>query len=166
MRISNRTLHKGSTTIRRQRGFTLVEMMVAVAFLGILGSLVTTTAFQSRKSQVETTTRIKLADQVSRASTWLTRDGHNAYSSDLVDGAPAVNSATFVMTINNLPATCTYSLDGGSLVRSCSGSPAVVATNISGLAFSKAGRLVAVSFNVAVGAESQSVDMAVLEGGW
>ena len=151
MTVSIRMRQQSLSTVRHQRGFTLIELMVAVAFLGILGSLVTTIAFQSRKSQVDTTTRITVADQVLRASTWLTRDGHAATSTDLVDGAPAVGVLTLDTTSNGQPVTCTYSLSNGSMLRSCGGLQTTVATNVSGLSFSKSGRLVSASFDIAVG---------------
>jgi type II secretory pathway component PulJ len=143
----------------------LLEMMIAVGFVGALGALVTVSMFQTMQAEARTGTRIKVADQVARASRWVARDGHRADVTDIPDGGSPAYSAAFQWDTGGASMTCAYTVNNATLIRTCNGNSASVATGITGLSFSRTGRLITASFDVASSGDSQNVTMKVLLGG-
>jgi hypothetical protein len=144
----------------------LVEVLIAVAFIGALGSLVAGTMFQSLKADSQTSGRITVADQVARASRWIARDGHRSTSTNIADGAAAVNTATFQWDSGGSPVSCQYAVSSGLLVRTCNGTAATVASAVANLAFARTGRLITASFDVVHAGNVQNVSLSVLQGGY
>jgi type II secretory pathway component PulJ len=143
----------------------LFELLIAVAFVGSLGALVSVTMFQTMKTDAHTSTRIKVADQKARASRWLSRDGHRASATDILDGGSAVAQATFTWDESGTPVSCAYAVSQARLIRTCNGSPATVGVGITNLSFTRSGRLITVAFDVVESGQTDPVSLNVLLGG-
>jgi prepilin-type N-terminal cleavage/methylation domain-containing protein len=149
----------------RGRGFTLIELAITIGVMGVIGTLVVMSLFQTFRASDQTSGKVGVADQVARVSTWLTRDGHRATITSLVDGGPAVNTATFSWTESGALVSCQVALSGTNMTRTCGGSTGTIGSNISALSFSRVDRVVKVSYTVSDGGYSQSVALNVLIGG-
>jgi len=131
-----------------QRGTMLIEFVVAAAISGLLGATVVGSLFQLQRTTIEGGAQFEVTTEVQRATRWVTRDVHRAGSTTLVDGGPAVATATFEWSDDTGDHACTYALDGETLERTCDGAPAIVARRLSGLSFTRVGSLITVAFTV------------------
>lgn len=78
----------------KQRGFTLIELVLAMAVSGLLVATATAAIYQTVKSEAKNNgTAIALTD-IDRAVHWLTQDTGQGQTTDLIDGAPPVSSMT------------------------------------------------------------------------
>ncbi|GEM_PF-3522387 len=147
------------------RGFTLIEMAITVGVMGVIGTLVVMSLFQTFRASDQTSGKVGTADQVARVSRWITRDGHRATSTSIPDGGPPVTAATFQWTESGTTVACQVSLSGTDMMRTCGGTAGKIGSNVSALSFSRTGRVVNASFTVSDGGYSQSVALNVLIGG-
>ena len=128
-----------------QAGFTLLEFLVSLGFMGALGGLVMASSFIAIKSNAQTNAKATVAVEVTRASRWLVRDVHNAEMTDLADPG-SDTSARFWDDEGTID--CIYSLNATSLERDCGGGEAVVGRGFSDLSFERDGELITVSYTV------------------
>ena len=78
----------------KQRGFTLAELMVALAITSVLVGVATGAIYQTvRGHSANSGTAVALGD-IDRIVHYLTQDIGQGQITDLVDGAPAVSSIT------------------------------------------------------------------------
>jgi prepilin-type N-terminal cleavage/methylation domain-containing protein len=83
-----------------QKGFTLIELVVALAILGIVVVGIVTSIFQIMQGRAQIAGKsVALAD-IDNAAHWVTRDIVMAQSTDLVDDAPPTGNMT--ITWNDL----------------------------------------------------------------
>lgn len=76
-----------STTLRRQRGFTLVEMVITMVIIGIVAGMVTVFISAPVRSYLDTAARIELADAADTATRRIARDVRLALPNSVrVDG--------------------------------------------------------------------------------
>lgn len=79
-------------TIRHSSGFTLIELMIAVAIVGILAAI----AFPAYQSQVEQTRRTTAKSDLLELSQWMERRYSNGFDyRDTSGSAPAAPSLPF-----------------------------------------------------------------------
>ncbi len=155
----------GAAASRGQRGITLIELLVMIGFMSSFAALISTSFFQSIKADRLTSQSIGVSDQVARATRWIVNDGHRAQSTDVVDGAAPVETATLNWTEAGAPVSCTLGTNEAQLVRTCGGQASTIGKGISDLEFSRSGELLTVSFLVTSGQQTQDVSMNVLLGG-
>jgi hypothetical protein len=105
-----------------------------------------------------------VAVETAKTTTWLVRDIRRTdpADTDLVDGGPAVTAAEFSWTEGGVPVTCDYSLNGTDLERDCGSTPFVVGRSLSGLQFTRAGRLVTVSYTITPSTAPAAAETIVL----
>lgn len=70
---------------KNQKGFTLIELIVAIAITGIIISGITVSIFQLYKVHASTSTRMIAVKQVQNAGHWISRDAQMAQSIVLGD---------------------------------------------------------------------------------
>ena len=154
----------------RQRGVTLLEVIVSLGIMGALSGVIVISSFAMLKAQASTNGQAEVAIEVSKSTRWLARDIHRAASSDLVVGAGAVTTADFTWDDGGVITTCTYSMDAGSstMVRTCPSGPKAVANGITGLQFTRSGELVTASYTVTssrMAGYTEDVVLTILIGG-
>jgi len=115
-----------------EKGVTLIEMVLIIVLIGIIGVIATDTFLYSSKS-VLTANAVREATQVNRvAMDRMIREIRNVRNNQCVATATPT-TFSFVDPDNN---TITYSLSGGSLVRTQNVTPNTLVNNVSSLAFS------------------------------
>jgi len=135
-------------TTRSQRGAVVIELVMAAAVSGILGTAVVGSLYQLHWTTADGSARFDVTTEVQRATRWLSRDIHRADSTDIVDGGAPVSTGTFDWTDASGAHSCAYALNGNALERTCDGQLAVVARRLEGLSFSRSGSLITLSFSV------------------
>ena len=113
--------HKG------QKGYTLMEMAIAMAIGGVIAGAITMTIYQVINTSASTSNQMTVLRQIQSAGYWISSDVRGAHvitqTSD-ADGFPLALSWTDwdgnVNTIN-------YTIDGTDLVRDENGTPNVIA---------------------------------------
>jgi len=125
--------------VRTQRGFTLVEMMVALALLSIITVAMAGTFLVGYRA-VSNEARVIAADEaVSGASVWLTRDLNSATALPAIP--VTVNLAsTLTVTYGSPPITVVYSVNNNhDLVRTVNLAATTAARGITSVTVTAAG---------------------------
>ncbi|TMC27457.1 MAG: prepilin-type N-terminal cleavage/methylation domain-containing protein [Chloroflexi bacterium] len=125
--------------MRTQRGFTLVEMMVALALLSIITVAMAGTFLVGYRA-VSNEARVIAADEaVSGASVWLTRDLNSATALPAIP--VTVNLAsTLTVTYGSPPITVVYSVNNNhDLVRTVNLAATTAARGITSVTVTAAG---------------------------
>jgi prepilin-type N-terminal cleavage/methylation domain-containing protein len=115
---------------RSQRGFTLVEMMVAVAILSIVGVAMAGTFLVASRAVSNEARTISADEAVSGASLWLTRDLNSAAA---LPALPVtINLAnTLTLTYGSPPVAVVYSVNANrDLVRTVNGAATTAARGV------------------------------------
>ncbi|MBI4287737.1 MAG: prepilin-type N-terminal cleavage/methylation domain-containing protein [Chloroflexi bacterium] len=144
----------------KQKGFTLVEVIVALGLMSLVTVGATSGVFYMLKASAEVSNRLPGLNSVQIAGRWVSRDAQMAKNTDLVDGAPAVDievtPVTFYRTdYYNDPHTShttVYRVLDGELQREEDGQSTIVARDLTGVTFSISGRTV----TVIISSEGQS----------
>ena len=71
---------------RREKGFTLVELLVVMAVTGVLMPVLVSTVFQMTRSTTEINRDFVVQQDIDNASTWFNRDISQAQATDIPDG--------------------------------------------------------------------------------
>jgi prepilin-type N-terminal cleavage/methylation domain-containing protein len=148
----------------KQRGFTLVEMMVALAILSIVSIAMAGTFLVASRAVTNEARAISADEAVSGASLWLTRDLNSAVA--LPTGT--VNSATTVTLQYGSPAvTVVYSVNTkNDLVRTVNGGATTAARGISSVTLTAAGCYATVTIQPsATGATAATFNVSNRPGG-
>lgn len=84
-------LHKLDLINREQRGFTLIELMVAIAITGLIISGVAVAIYQTISINASASNRMVAVNQVQNAGYWVSRDAEMAQVVELSEGPPEEN---------------------------------------------------------------------------
>jgi prepilin-type N-terminal cleavage/methylation domain-containing protein len=77
--------HKLILKIKKQLGFTLIELTIALALTGLVGTAIASTVFQVYGIHAQTMASVMAQDQVGFASNWINSDAQMAQ--DIVRGS-------------------------------------------------------------------------------
>ena len=142
-------------TPRRERGFTLIEILVAMAIGGLLVPVVVSGIFTITRGTQQLNTSLVIMQDIDGASAWINRDLSQALTTDLAaEPAPAVNHMRVDWTDLTGWATegsedhyAEYTLSGTDLVRDFDGTTQIVARRISDIAFSRVDNFITVAIS-------------------
>ena len=151
---------------RRQRGFTLVEMMVGLAILSIVGVAMAGTFLVASRA-VSNEARAIAADEAdSAASLWLTRDLNSAAA---LPALPVtINLAnTLSLTYGSPPVVVIYSVNNNrDLVRTVNGLATTAARGVTSVTVTAAGCYATVAIQPsAIGATVATFNVSNRPGG-
>lgn len=153
-------------SIRGQRGFTLVEVLVSTAVIGMMVTLVGVGVNQAITLSERANYGSQAQRQTRNALHWMTRDMAMAQTTNVVDGAAPVSSATFTWTDVFADALTNHSLSyvvtNGELRRTYDGVTITIGRQITSLSFSRAGRLMTATINAQPNNRFQQTDQKTL----
>lgn len=154
------------TRAERQRGFTLVEMMVGIAILSVVSVAMAGTFLVATRA-VSNEARVIAADEaVSAASVWLTRDLGSA--SALPAGPVTVSAGNpLTLTYGSPAVTVVYSIDNNrDLVRTVAGAPGTAARGVTSISINAVGCYATVTIQPsATGAVAATLNVSNRPGG-
>ena len=107
------------TTNKSQKGFTLNELLIALAITGVIGGTITMSIIQLVSVNAQNTSRITALKQVENATYWISRDAQMAQTVQTVGGSGFPLTLTWV-DFDNTSNNVTYSLQSGELRRAYS----------------------------------------------
>jgi len=122
--------------VKTQRGFTLVELLIATAITGILAGVLSPIIFQLTNVTEYGNDRSLALHELQNAASWFNYDGQMA--------ASAAGASTLTFTLPSA-ATVIYYLSGTTLNRTAGATVTPLAQNISNLSFTVNGSLVTMS---------------------
>ncbi|MFC1901048.1 type II secretion system protein J [Chloroflexota bacterium] len=125
----------------RQKGFTLLELLVGLAITGVISLAALGLIFYQLNGTAAIKTCVSASHELTNADRWIGQDVMMAENTNLIDGGKAENNLSLSWTdryeFSNIPHTCNYSLDNGSLIRNYDGTEITVARNITYVEFSQ-----------------------------
>ena len=130
---------------RRERGFTLIEILVAMAIGGLLVPVVVSGIFAVTRGTQQINTDLVILQDIDGASTWINRDLSQALTTDVVSEDPLGPVNHMRVDWIDLTGWATegaeahyaeYTLSGSNLLRDYNGTSQIVARRISSIAFS------------------------------
>ena len=141
-------------TRRRQRGFTLIEILVAMAIGGLLVPVVVSGIFAVTRGTQQINTNLVILQDIDGASAWINRDLSQALTTDVVSLDPPVDhmrvdwtDLTGWATEGEEPHYAEYTLSGTDLVRDYDGVTQIVARRISDIAFSRVDNYITIAIS-------------------
>ena len=137
--------------IKKQRGFTLVEILVAMGITALVTGVLGTAIFQIFDRSASGQDTLRALSDIQNAGQWIYLDGEKAATSDLINNAAPVDTMTFSWTTEGTPHTAIYALTGPALVRNHNGVETTVARYLSGVEFSISDDLISIKLTSAPG---------------
>ena len=145
----------------------MMELIIVTAIVSLVVSTVGMSIYQVVRLPREGREHMTSVLTVQNASHVITRDLQSAQTTDLVDNASAVNSMTLdwvdYYTGVNESHTASYSLSGTDLQRDFDGTITTIATGVTGIQFSRSGRVVMVTIITASKQSTFSVMLRPVE---
>jgi len=133
----------------QQRGFALLEVVLAMAVMGALGSIIVTSLFQLNMTVANGNARSGVTTSVQTSNRWLTRDIRKAVGTDLSDPVASSSAAQFNWDDNGTPVNCSYGLTSGEVLRTCGAVVTVIARGATALSFDRTGELITTHLTLA-----------------
>lgn len=135
-----------------QRGFTLIEILVAMAVGGMLLSGLVVAIFQTFGVTLSSSTQITALENIKNAAYWITKDVRMAATTNLADGGNSTNSLILDWTnwydengeLNPVDHHCEYTVSGTDVVRNYDYGVDIrtVGRYISNIQFSRQGQII------------------------
>jgi len=120
--------------MKRQLGFTLVEMLVAISITGLIGSGLGTAIYQILTVTEYGSDRLTAAHELQNVAHWFMLDGQRA--------STASGGSGLTLTLSADGSSVNYTLAGTALYRIAGSANMTLAQNITSAAFSVKGRTV------------------------
>ncbi len=130
---------------RTQAGFTLVEILAALAITGLIIPVVLMSIFQINRGTIQIRNDVVIQQDIDSAGTFFTRDLSLAQSTDLVcDGSPYtsmrvdwIDETGWGAESGTTTHSAIYTLSGTELQRNYDGTPQIIARRIESITFSR-----------------------------
>ncbi len=107
---------------KNQRGFTLIEVLIAIAVTALIIGGITMAIFQTFTVSARTSSHMTAVRQVQNAGHWISQDAQMAQEVDTDDPGILV-TLTWTEWDDGTVNVVTYTIDGGELERSHSKTP-------------------------------------------
>jgi prepilin-type N-terminal cleavage/methylation domain-containing protein len=134
-----------------EKGMTLIELLVATAIMAMIIGVIGLAIYQFLSVTERSNSDLSALHGVENAARWISRDGQMAEATDLVPGAPHVDSVRLNWTDGyGALHSSAYSLSGTELERNYDGTVITVARHISAIEFSINGDLLTVHIESSV----------------
>lgn len=131
----------------KQSGFTLIEVLVILAIGSVLLTGALGGTYQIINSTIKSGGQNQVLIDVNRAALQIKKDIQAAQETDLEEGvsqnSTVLSWINFVETDNNTHSS-NYTLSGTNLVRVYDGSTGVIGRYVTGISFTRTGRLIEV----------------------
>jgi prepilin-type N-terminal cleavage/methylation domain-containing protein len=126
--------------VKKQRGYSLAEMMVSMTIIGILALLIGVAVPQMASVPEKGENQVDALHALQNAIHWVGRDAGSAQS--------AVGGGSLTLTMPDA-SIIRYTVNSETLYRHANGLDQAVARNISSLAFTVDGRMITVNITAA-----------------
>ncbi len=146
-------------SIRRQDGFTLVEVLIALGIAALITSTIGTAIFQILDRSARGGETVRALNDIQNAGQWLYLDGERAETTGLIENDPPVASMVLNWVADGQSHTASYSISGTELVRDHNGTVTTVARYVSNADFSISNRLITVNLTSTPGSTGASKDI-------
>lgn len=146
-------------SIRRQDGFTLVEILVALGIAALITTVLGTAIFQILDRSARGGETVRALNDIQNAGQWLYLDGERAETTDLVDNDPPVDRMRLDWVADGVSHTAIYTISGTELERDHNGTVTTVARYVSNADFSISNRLITVNLTSTPGSTGASKDI-------
>ena len=160
--------------MRAQRGFTLIEILVAAAIAGLIAPPVVSAIFQMTRGTADIQSNLVVQQDVDIAASYFTRDLSQAMTTDVVDLAPPVPSmrvswtdqTSWAATLGE-PHCANYYIDPGTtnLMRNSDGASdcavdgtvTIVGRRVADVQFSRSGKFITILIKSSLGGKAQTL---------
>ena len=132
-------------SIRRQDGFTLIEVLIALGIAALITTALGTAIFQILDRTAKGGETVRALNDIQNAGQWLYLDGERAETTDLIENDPPVSSMVLNWVTDGNAHTATYTISGTELLRDHNGVVTTVARYVSNADFSISNRLITVN---------------------
>jgi hypothetical protein len=143
-----------------------MEVAMSTGILGLTAILLSVGLSQMITISGKASAGFQAQSDTRNALVWLVRDLQNAQNTDLVDGAPAVGSATLSWTdragASPAPHAVSYSLLNRELLRIHNGTSMAVGRKVEAVSFSRSGSMLTVSLTAASQGRFNALDQKTL----
>ena len=164
--------------MRAQRGFTLIEILLALAVAGMIAPPVVSAIFQMSRGTADIRASLVVQQDVDVASSYFTRDLSQAMTTDVVDLAAPVSSmrvswndqTSWAATVGE-PHCARYYIEPGTTflkrnydgASDCAvdGTVSIVGRRVADVQFSRSGRLMTILIKSSLGGQAQSLTYLV-----
>ena len=138
----------------------MVEVITAVTISAMITGVLGTAMYQFVNVTERGNDEFKTTHDMQNAGHWITLDAQRAQTTDLVDGAPDVNSVTLSWSDGGHSYSSSYSVSGTELQRNFNSTVTTVARHVSSIGFSLSGGIITVSLTSSpTGRQSISKDI-------
>ncbi|MFC1994506.1 hypothetical protein ACFLVI_04490 [Chloroflexota bacterium] len=138
-----------------QKGATLLEILAAMAVMVLIVNAAAMLIHVEINGTATAKTKVTTSYEIGNATRYITEDVTMAEVTNLVDGAQPIDFLDITWTdrydLLNLAHSSGYFLVGTELCRNYDGNVTVVARDISGIEFSRTGRIITVSISCTPG---------------
>ena len=146
-------------SIRRQDGFTLIEVLIALGIAALITGVLGTAIFQILDRSARGGETVRALNDIQNAGQWLYLDGERAETTDLVESASPVDNMRLDWVADSQSHTVSYSISGTELVRDHNGVVTTVARYVSNADFSISNRLITINLTSTPGSTGASKDI-------
>lgn len=119
--------------MNREKGFTLVELLIATAITGLMVSALGTAVFQITRAAEYGNAKLTAVHEIQNVARWFNLDGQRAVAANVNNG--------LLLTVSD-NSLITYAVNGTELRRTASGLPMTLARNITSANFSVENRTI------------------------
>jgi len=128
-----------------------VELLVAIAITGMISGVLGSAVFQFSQVTQRGQGSFEAIHDAQLVGYWVTLDGRSAQTTNLVDGAPEVQTMTLTWVDTGQTHTVTYSLSGTELERNHNGTVKTVGRNVTSVGFARIGDVVTTNLDYSSG---------------